>query len=226
MSNLSSSGNLMDNIKSNNSNFGNFNSGGLFNNAGMQHLIEFIYVAFLLFAAFVGTKMIVLIFILVTVFIIPKFIDLYIIPVLQLLKFSNSTINALLVPGLQILGIGFANAIGIFMVLLKLCVTEKLSCGYFQLAFASGFYASFSFVASLIIFLCFKYIPSLEMYLTNSLPVFLKPYSTSIKYVLASFIGGFIGITLSKNAFMSGVKEEKESFENKEEQSLENKEEQ
>lgn len=186
----------------------NLQSAGSFSkDEALQHLMEFVYILFVIYSAYMGKTMTSLAFVCVTIFILPGFINTYIIPILQMMKIANSTINAYLVPALTLFGIGFICALGIFMILLKLCVSRKISCGYLQLGFASAFYAGFSFVACLIIFLFFKYIPSLEIIFTNMLPTFLKPYSISVRYVLASLIGTIIGIGLSRNAFLSGVPE-------------------
>jgi len=192
----------------------NSQSAGAFSqNEAIQHLMEFAYILFVIYSAYMGKTMTSLAFVCVTIFILPGFVNTYIIPILQMMKIANSTINAYIVPGLILFGVGFICAIGIFMVLLKLCVSKKISCGYIQLGFASAFYAGFSFVACLIVFLCFRYIPALEIIFTNMLPNFLKPYSLSVRYVMASFFGTITGIGLSRNAFLSGVAENKFSKE-------------
>lgn len=182
------------------------NNNNLFSdNPAMQHLFEFLYLLFVIYSAYRAKTRWIMAFVVVTIFIMPKFIEYYLVPIMHLMKFSSSTINAYVVPFLELFGVGFISALGIFMILLKICVTKKLSCGYFQLAFASAFYAGFAFGACLIVFLCFRYIPGVDILFTNMLPNFLKPYSVSVRYVMGAFFGTLLGISLSRNAFLSGV---------------------
>ena len=50
------------------------------------------------------------------------------------------------------------------------------------------------------------------------LPNFLKPYSVSVRYVMGAFFGTLLGISLSRNAFLSGVDTKKSKKKSKDEE--------